>query len=137
MSKFVRQLKKSVLSKDCLAIEKAISKSASGEDDNDEIKKELLEFERFYRVFHIANQFFDLPLPMLDPIEYGIEGAYYLAMRIAQWKDQDHEISKRLFKSNKTLTKLFHYIQETVKQSPTSAADSAEKAGEDAAEPWW
>jgi hypothetical protein len=124
-----------VSSKQSNAINEAITKTASVEQDNEEIKKDLVEFERFYHVFHIANQFFNLPLPMPDPTEYGIEEAYYLSISIARWEDQDREIYKRLLKENANLTSIFQGIQKKVKKGPPPSADTQGTTGDDNGEP--
>ena len=131
VSEFAKHLRENLSPEECKAISEVISKTASIEHDNEEIKKELLEFERFYQVFHIANQFFARPLTMPDPSEFGIEEAYYLAINISRSQDPDREISKRLFKSDQTLTRTFTEFQEIVKQGPPSTADDCAQPGND------
>ena len=116
----IRELKETVSSKARNVIKKLVTDAINVGGDNGEMEKYLEEFEQFYRVFHIANQFFDLPLPMPDPSECGIEEAYYLAIGIKQWKDQDREISMQLFKNNDILSDIFNNTQEMVKRGPPS-----------------
>ncbi|CAF3973909.1 unnamed protein product [Rotaria sp. Silwood1] len=111
-----RKLKKCFASDTYVTVTQKIKKYLTINVDNENIKTNLVDVEKFYNVLHMVNQFFDLPVNMPKPHECISTLAYRLSIVFSQSKKPIAYIVKSVFDKNCILIGLFNEIKSWIEQ---------------------